>query len=385
MRIFKFLMILLGIVTFYSTMHAQVNLPKNPPVNPPATPPNAPPMGHPDIPKIHQEVPPQMSPDTILKQYGDTVRIKMSAGDYEGAFKYSDLRIKKTPFRLQYMYYDRAQAETYLSKYDNAIRDYDTVIGLDSSAAAAYMNQAYLYMQVHKTEKALIDYEKGLKVDKDSEMRAAIYLSRGNAYLSLKKETEAESDFSNTIAYNPKSWQAYLQRGSIKRFEHNDKDALADLNMAYKLKATDPDVLLLRGVIMYELELYRDCVIDLKEAIKVRKNNDTWFYLGMSEMKTGNDSMAREYLTRVIENDPKNVLVLNTRGKINFEMKHPDLAIRDYTKVIQLKPKSGEGYANRAYVYAQIGEHDKACVDLHKAASLGVKKAQEVLKKYCGN
>jgi len=283
------------------------------------------------------------------------------------------------------MYYDRAQAETYLMKYDNAIRDYDTVIGLDSSAAAAYMNQAYLYMQVHKTDKALLDYEKGLKIDKDSEMRAAIYLSRGNAYLSLKKEKEAEADFSNTIVYNPNSWQAYLQHGSIRRFQHDNKEALKDLNAAYRLKPTDPDVLLLRGVIMYEEAMYKECISDLKESTKVRKNNDTWFYLGMSEMKIGDDSLAREYLTKLIENDPKNVLVLNTRGKINFDMKHPDLAIKDYSRVIQLKPKGGEGYANRAYVYAQIGQHDKACEDLHKAASLGVKKAQDVLKKYCGN
>jgi len=286
---------------------------------------------------------------------------------------------------MQYMYADRAQAETYLAKYNEAIRDYDTVIGLDSSAAAAYMNQAFLYMQTHQVDKAFEDYAKGLKADKDSSIRSAIYLSRGNAYLSIKKEHEAEEDFTSALTYNPNSWQAYLQRGSIRRFAKDTKNALIDLNMAYKLKPNDPDVLLLRGMIMYEGNMYRESIAALKEALKVRKNNDTWFYLGMAEMKIGEDSMAREYFTKIIENDPKNVLALNTRGKINFDMKHPDLAIKDYTRVIQLKPKSGEGYANRAFVYAQIGDHDKACIDLHKAASLGIKKAQEAVKKYCGN
>ncbi len=327
----------------------------------------------------------EMSPDTMLKRYDDSIRMKQQVGDYEGMYKYCDLRIRKTPFRLQYMYYERAQAETYLAKYDNAVRDYDTVIGLDSSAAEAYMDQAYIYMQLHQTDKALKDYERGLKADKDSGMKSAIYLSRGNAYLSQKNQKDAEADFTNALKYNRNSWQAYLQRGSIKRFAKDYKNAQKDLNEAYRLKPTDPDVLLLRGIVFFEENMYRECAADLKEALKVRKTSDTYFYLGMSEEKIGNDSLAREYLTKVLETDPNNGFVLNTRGKINFDMKHFDLAINDYSRVIKLKPKSGEAYANRAYVYSHIGDRDKACSDLHKAASLGVKKAAEAAKKYCGN
>ena len=286
---------------------------------------------------------------------------------------------------MQFMYYDRATAETYLGMNDNAIRDYDTVIGLDSSAAAAYMNQAYLYMQAHKTEKALLDYEKGLKVSKDSALIADMHLSRANAYMSLKQTKEAEADFTLALTYNPHSWQAWIQRGALLRFAKNYKEALADLNMAYKLKPTDPDVLQLRGMILYESGMYKEAIPDLIEANNFRKNNkDTWFYLGMAEMKIGEDSMAREYFTKIIEQNPKNALALNTRGKINFEMKHPLLAIKDYTKVIQLKPKNADAYANRAYVYTQIGERDKSCADWHKAASLGMTKANEIIKKYCG-
>jgi tetratricopeptide (TPR) repeat protein len=346
------------------------------------------PPDQPNLPQHGRPMPPRhdinmLSPDSIMKAYGDSAHARMAAGDYQGAFKYCDYRIKKTPFRMQFMYYDRAQAETYLGKVDNAIRDYDTVIMLDSSSAA-FMNQAYLYMQTHKTDKAMYDYGKALKNTKDSTLLADIYLSRGNAYLTLKQTKEAGDDFTQALTYNPHSWQSWLQRGSIYRFAKDYKNALIDLNEAYRLKPTDADILLLRGVIMYESGMFKESIAALKESAKVRKNNDTWYYLGMAEMNTGHDSLARDYLTKLLETDSKNVLVLNTRGKINFEMKHPLLAIKDYTKVIELKPKGAEGYANRAYVYSSIGDRDKACADLHKAASLGLTKANEAIKKYCG-
>jgi len=309
----------------------------------------------------------------------------MMAKNYEGAYRYANLRIRRTPFRMQFMYYDRATAETYLGMNDNAIRDYDTVIGLDSSAAAAYMNQAYLYMQVGKTDKAMLDYKKGLKISKDSALIADMHLSRANAYMSHKQTKEAEADFTEAIAYNPHSWQAWLQRGAIRRFAKKYKEALSDLNIAYKLKPTDPDILQLRGMVLYESGMYKESLPDLMEADNFHKNNvDTWFYLGMAEMKTGHDSLAREYFTKVLEKNPKNVFVLTTRAKVNFDMKHPLLAIKDYTKIIQLQPKNAEAYANRAYVYTQIGERDKSCADWHKAASLGMTKANEIIKKYCG-
>jgi len=378
MRSLKYFFILAILTIFVFKSQAQVQ-----PVPPPHQPPNPP-----DLPQEGKFQHPrqgsaQFSPDSIMKAYGDSAREKMAAGDYAGAYKYCDYRIKKTPFRMQFMYYDRAQAETYLGKVDNAIKDYDTVIMLDSSSAA-YMNQAYLYMQVHKTDKAMYDYGKAIKDTKDSGLLADVYLSRGNAYLSLKQTKEAGSDFTQTLAYNPHSWQAWLQRGSIYRFSKDYSNALRDLNEAYKLKPTDPDILLLRGVVMYESGMFKESISALKESAKVRKNNDTWYYLGMAEMNIRHDSLAREYFTKLLDNDPKNVLVLNTRGKVNFDMKHPLLAIKDYTKVIELKPNSGEGYANRAYVYSSIGERDKACADLHKASSLGLTKANEAIKKYCG-
>ena len=379
MRFLKYVSLLSTIVGFVIKSQAQVQ-----PVPPPVQPPNTPGLLQPGKPLPPRPGANIISPDSIMKAYGDSARIKMAAGDYQGAYKYCDYRIKKTPFRMQFMYYDRAQAETYLGMNEKAIRDYDTVIMLDSSSAA-FMNQAYLYMQFHKTDKAMYDYTKALKMTKDSNLVADIYLSRGNAYLSLKQAKEAGDDFTQALIYNPHSWQSWLQRGSIYRFSKDYKNALTDLNEAYKLKPTDPDILLLRGVILFENGMFKESITALKESSKVRKNNDTWYYLGMAEMNIGQDSLARDYFTKLLDNDPKNVLVLNTRGKVNFEMKHPLLAIKDYTKVIQLKPKSGEAYANRAYVYSSIGERDKACADLHKAASLGLTKANEAIKKYCGN
>ncbi|MBF0512300.1 MAG: tetratricopeptide repeat protein, partial [Candidatus Omnitrophica bacterium] len=46
-------------------------------------------------------------------------------------------------------------------------------------------------------------------------------------------------------------------------------------------------------------------------------------------------------------------------------------AISDFTKAIDLDPKNGEVYYNRAYAYYKLKNYDLALVDVHRAQKLG--------------
>jgi tetratricopeptide (TPR) repeat protein len=50
-------------------------------------------------------------------------------------------------------------------------------------------------------------------------------------------------------------------------------------------------------------------------------------------------------------------------GNLYFQHKRYTLAIEDYSKVIDLDPRSQTAYANRAMAYYHSGQRDKAIAD----------------------
>jgi tetratricopeptide (TPR) repeat protein len=56
------------------------------------------------------------------------------------------------------------------------------------------------------------------------------------------------------------------------------------------------------------------------------------------------------------------------------------LAISDYTKVIELNPKSANVFNKRAFAYYLAGKYDQAWEDVHSAQNLGLQVSPEFLK-----
>jgi len=326
----------------------------------------------------------QTSADTVKAvKLGDSAEGRMRAADFHAAINLYTLQLR-TGIKMATIWYNRANAESFLDDFDNAAHDYDTALKLDSNIAMAYMNQAFMYMKMYKVKEAFIDYDKGLKQKMDSPTHANMYISRGNAYMALNKFTDAEPDFSKAVKYNPNSFQAWLQLGAVRRKLKKYKEALQDLDIGYKLDNENSDLLLLRGIVKYESGAYKASIPDFNASLKLRKSNETWYYRGQARLKLKQDSLAREDFNIILSTDKNNIGALNGRGEANFKMKHPKLAIKDYSRIIELRPEGGEGYANRAYVYTQIGEKQKACADWHKASELGITAAKEAIKKLCG-
>ena len=58
-------------------------------------------------------------------------------------------------------------------------------------------------------------------------------------------------------------------------------------------------------------------------------------------------------------------------------------AIDDCTRAIEIKPKFAAAYNARGLVKIMLGQKDSGCMDLKKAGELGIKSANEMIKKYC--
>ncbi len=84
----------------------------------------------------------------------------------------------------------------------------------------------------------------------------------------------------------------------------------------------------------------------------------------------GETELAIADYTKALEMDPKSVDALGGRGLAYVKKLSYDLAIADYDKAIEIKPKNAAAYANRAAAYERKGNAEKAVADYDKALEL---------------
>ncbi|HEX3102128.1 MAG TPA: TonB family protein, partial [Pyrinomonadaceae bacterium] len=89
------------------------------------------------------------------------------------------------------------------------------------------------------------------------------------------------------------------------------------------------------------------------------------------------DAAITDY-TKAIEMDPKSPEAYLGRGIAYSSKQSFDLAIADFDKAIELKPKNVAGYANRGGAFERKGDLDKASADYDKA--LEIEPANEFVK-----
>jgi protein O-mannosyl-transferase len=94
------------------------------------------------------------------------------------------------------------------------------------------------------------------------------------------------------------------------------------------------------------------------------------YNLGIAHLKSGQMEMAVADFTRLIEINPKLVTAYTNRGDAYFSLGQWDKVIADYSRVIDLDPKSTDTYYNRGIAYGNLGQSEKAIADYTRAIGI---------------
>ncbi|MBN2757111.1 MAG: tetratricopeptide repeat protein [Bacteroidales bacterium] len=122
----------------------------------------------------------------------------ISIKQYDSACFDFDTVAKYYPDRTSF--FNKAYAEDYLDKIEEAIADYSTSIGYDSTYYLSFMNRGYEYYRLKKYENAEKDYTKSINSKSDYYLH---YYNRGLLYFELKKYLAAIFDYQKALLYSP--------------------------------------------------------------------------------------------------------------------------------------------------------------------------------------
>ena len=100
------------------------------------------------------------------------------------------------------------------------------------------------------------------------------------------------------------------------------------------------------------------------------------------EIVNEDPDQALIYLDPVISESPS-AEAFNLRATANTKMNNIQNAISDYSMSLDINPKQADVYFNRAELRLSYGDREGACYDWQRALTLGHRKAQDMLHKYC--
>jgi tetratricopeptide (TPR) repeat protein len=197
-----------------------------------------------------------------------------------------------------------------------------------------YYARAITYFRLGRYEDAITDCTKAIAVEHEM---AGAWVFRGVAYLKLGQKAKALFNCNMAIRINPKYPLAWFHRGLIYADLGHWDQARADYAMALKLDPT----------------------------FAKAWNNLCEVYFRLEQW-----DKAVDYFSQRLASDSKFVPALVNRGLAYAKLGKSEEALADLGKVTELYPQWDAGWIQRANVYAQRQEWDKALKEYSKALAI---------------
>lgn len=237
-------------------------------------------------------------------------------------------------------YYNLGLAESRIGEYDYARHHYNTIIKSSSRSRLGYMGLGYLNKDLKRYRESIRDFDTLIMMDTskyvDANKFMAYYL-RGIDKDKIDREEGALIDFDSVVKLNPKFGTAYYARGVVKSHMGKDAEAIKDFNKALKLQPDSGIIYCDRGVSFGKIGKLTEAMLDLNKAVK-------YF--------------------------PNSYKVYCNRGIAESMLNKQNEAIADYDKAIELNPKEPDSYYNRALAYTKLTKNNNALADFQTAQSL---------------
>ncbi|EFA43686.1 tetratricopeptide repeat protein [Hallella bergensis DSM 17361] len=398
-----------------------------------------------------------LDPNNFLAHFNRGL-LRVQLGDDNRAIEDFDFVIKMEPQNFMAIY-NRALLHDKTGNLRAAIADYSQVINQFPNFWAGLSNRARCYRRLGMTAKAELDEFRIFKAQMDKRIggqrrwskeklkemrrRSEINIDKyNNIVVEDKSEVEHEykSQYRGTIqnrdvefsllpmyqlsyfSYSNgiQGYQAYDP--SVDRF-NSKHDPIRKLTLACKhqhSKLSDvqsrqifqiidvlsagigeesnpkvrADLLLQRAIAFADAQNYSDAISDLDDYLSLDKTSviGWWTRATCQTLLNNYDSsrgqnvsmkaaQAEGDFAEAIKLAPKNAYLYFNRANMFADQKNFDRAVSDYTYTIQLDPRLAEAYYNRGIVFYRMGKYDAAQQDLSKAGELGLYDAYALSKK----
>ncbi|MBN2683265.1 MAG: tetratricopeptide repeat protein [Bacteroidales bacterium] len=266
--------------------------------------------------------------------------------------------------------------------FSKARETIDKAIGLNSKLSETYFLSGEMYFMEEKFDLAKDHYKKASEFDKTN---ASAFYQYALCCNKTDDFTGAEKALGSAITLGNNE-NAVLLRAEVRLKLKNYQGSVDDF-AAYiiKTKTKDPEVYHNKGLAYSNLNKHDLAIKEYSKAIMYNREFFKSYYeraVSYSSMGAAKETMAMRDFTKALEINPNCGEAYHKRGKFYFEKGKFSEAIDDFTKALK-NIQDAEIYYLRGASFHALDNTKKACEDLKKAADLGHQKAAEDKLRIC--
>ena len=251
-----------------------------------------------------------------------------------------------------------------------------------------------------KYEDAIVQFTSAIGLEPSN---SEYYSERGRAYEMLKKFDEAKADFEKAIIFSPKDPDPVISLGIVCNTTGNFEEALVHFNRASAIDKRNSKIYPQKVITLIGLQRFDQALKVSDTAVLLKDTPMDYYYRGVIYRNLGNDTFAKKEFEKSISKDkllaeprlaladllikisPKEAMIQcneviknndhNTdaylmRSKVFMHNLDFPSAINDLSKNIMIDPSFSAFYLYRGDAYQQFNQHTNAINDYSKYISL---------------
>jgi tetratricopeptide (TPR) repeat protein len=266
--------------------------------------------------------------------------------------------------------------------------------------AKKYYKAGNEFVENSKYEDAVAQFTSAIGLEPSN---SDYYYARGQAYEKLLKYAEAKADYEKVLVFKPKEVDAYIGLGFVCNKTGNFEEALKALNHASGLDKRNAKIYPEKVISLIGLERYTQALKASDTSVIIKDTPQAYYYRGVIYRKLDNDALAKKEFEKsiskdkkfpdarlaladlliasdlkgamdqcneVIRNDDRNTNAYLMRSKVYKKSLDYPNAINDISKNILIDPTNPEFYLFRGNYYQEFNQHTNAINDFSKYISL---------------
>ncbi|KAI9332143.1 hypothetical protein DFJ73DRAFT_64411 [Zopfochytrium polystomum] len=276
--------------------------------------------------------------------------------------------LKHDPFNSDALWY-RHQLFLKLGDPDQALKDLDGITDTNKHHLGAFLAKARIYQKL-----VMIDHENDVPFDTSNLGTVKLAIVNYSQIIRLKPECSdgyyqraclfefenemvyANEDFKMVRQLDPSNEHA-IHNLAIYSFQRQLwDDSVQAFTKLIRLNAENGQAYLFRGRALAFLAKWDDALRDLTTAVQLAPDRaDVFFYRGCLLRERNKRKAIEDFSTSVlIDDSPNNVSAFNERAAVYFKLKKYELAIIDYTTVVELDPRKSSAWLRLGIIFMRF-------------------------------
>lgn len=275
---------------------------------------------------------------------------------YEKALELMDL--KALPMRGVASSYFKANNKEKAAESSKALREHLVKTLGKEKAVEQLFDWAGEHFRAERFDLSFREMDQALRVDPEADW---VRLDRARSAVGLKMKGLAESDLKNLEKKNYELTEVKFLRGVMAGQEGNHAEAIKFYDEVIKLNPTHKTAYHNRA--FSRMRNGGDLDLALADALKQteisREEEKNWQMLAVIYEERKDGENAFKTYSRMADPPLNSVIGLNKRALHFANSERYHLAIKDWSKVLELKPRDAQTYRNLSYVFAKMKEFKK--------------------------